>query len=158
MKTIAAYFFLLFLVGCSAQPPAALTAKSQKAQVIDSEAILGDWVIIEAMRNGEDYPSEVGGTTTFVRSSAIVRTNDGTETTYDVQFDQMKAPKHIDWTTTQEGVSMTLHGVYELLDEQLTICSPPNFNMERPEKIETSAGDGRWLFKLTRNSSITTGQ
>lgn len=50
MRTSAACFLLLLLVGCSTAPPGASTAHNQNETVPDSRAILGDWVIIEAMR------------------------------------------------------------------------------------------------------------
>ena len=158
MRTTAICFLLMLLVGCSTQPQSAPTANAPNETVPDSESVLGDWEIIEAMRDGADYPNEVGGITTFTGPSAIVRTADGIDTTYAVQFDQTKRPKHINWTLTQDGVSMTLYGVYELSDEHLTTCSPPNFDMERPSQIETMPGDGRWLFKLKRSSTVKKSQ
>jgi len=82
MRTTAFRFCLLLLVGCSAQRQSAPTANDQNETVPDSEYILGEWEIVDAMRDGAEYPIEVGSTTMFNGQSAIVRTADGIETQY----------------------------------------------------------------------------
>ncbi len=158
MRTTALYLFLLHLVGCSAQSQPAPTANDQNGTVSDSEFVIGEWKIIHAMRDGKDYPNELGGITTFNGQSAIVRSADGIETTYAVEFDQTKTPKHINWKLMQDGIQITLHSIYKLNGDHLTTCSPPNFDMERPAQIETKHGDGRWLFELKRSTTVKKGQ
>ncbi len=152
MRTI---FFLLPILtcGCSVESAKDKLPHKQVRQALDSELILGKWIIVEASRDGAPYPSEVGGTTTFIGRTAVVETTDEIVADYRVQLDQSQSPKHIDWKLEQDGVTMTLSGLYELNGDKLTTCSPANFNSDRPSSIETQSGDGRWLFHLKRAGS-----
>lgn len=158
MKNSSLSVILILLVGCSEQPDATSSKVEPNRRIPDSQFVLGDWKVVDARRDGLDYPSELGGTTTFGVGSAIVKTNDGAETTYSVTFDQSKTPKQIDWALTQDGVTQTLYGLYDIQDEVLTTCSPSNFNMDRPTEIETTPGDGRWVFTLKRNDTSIQSQ
>lgn len=107
-------------------------------------------MVVETLRDGEPYPQENGGTCEFDLPTAVVKTPDGVVATYEVKLDSDRNPQHIDWITKEQDI---LRGLYDLQKDTLTTCSPPIFNGSRPEELETRPGDGRWVFRMRRQTN-----
>lgn len=164
------YFVLLLMVllpfnqGCDPKPANTTTQQNASKDIVDAphkdegqqpdsddlKLLQGDWIIVDAQRDGVPYPAEIGGTTTFAGHRVTAKTTDGVVATYDIKIDPSKDPKTIDWTLQQGDERQTLFGLYRIEGDTLINCSPPRFEMPRPTELQTKHGDERWLFTLNR--------
>lgn len=127
------------------------TPKPPSPAMNDLSLLQGEWTIVEAKRDGADYPSEVGGTGMIEGHVVTAKTTDGVVMKYEIKIDPLKDPKTIDWTPLEGEHREPLLGLYRIDGDTLENCSPPAFGVPRPTEFDTKPGDGRWVFKLKRN-------
>ena len=146
---------LLVLVFNGCTPTNPVESKNEllqsNPQTIDRVSIDGTWEVTNCIRDGVEFPSEIGGTIVFESNNATVKTTDGVSTAYRIELKSDQKPNEIDWfLTTADNQTSVLRGLYEFSGDKLMTCSPSEFNSQRPAKLESTPSDGQWLFTLER--------
>ena len=131
---------LLPLLLCSS----ALAAPIPKAKVKDSEAVLGQWTVVELLRNGNVLDKGLAGAVATIGKDALTIAVPK-QTPDDVLAYRLDAEeKHIDLTQLNPDPGPTMKGLYELDGDTLFIA----VGSERPSVAK--GGPGIVFFKLRR--------
>src|SRR2546423_345443 len=109
----------------------------------DTADIQGTWVIVSAVRNGESHDKIKGDKMTLKDDTVTVkRKNKDEKASY--KIDPSQKPKAID--ITPDGDPKSLHGIYTLEGDKLTICLSREPGQKRPTEFSAKEGSDQMLI------------
>jgi uncharacterized protein (TIGR03067 family) len=123
------------------------TKKDEKNE--DAKKIQGSWVVVSMEREGKKAPVEEGKgiTVTFAADGKVTIKTPDNEINGTYKLDSGKKVKQI---TLEAKDEKTLHGIYKLDSDQLTICAIDTSADERPTEFATKEGNQARLIVLKR--------
>lgn len=109
----------------------------------------GTWKVIEGERSGQKVDaSRLPPAIEVTEKELTIPTGDGNPFKFSYKIDSSKSPAHIDFEITGGPVPQgKALGIIKIEKGIVTLCYDSK-GEKRPEKFETSEGDGRFLFKL----------
>jgi uncharacterized protein (TIGR03067 family) len=149
MEDMRMYTTVLVALAVTVAAPAPKEAPKKK----ETPGIVGVWTLDKAEAAGMALPVGALGdlTLTFSEDGTMVARKGGQETAENGRYshDPKKSPAEIDFVENRAGAKeMTVHGIYKIDGEMLTICMAPMG--ARPTKFESPAGGQVILFTFKR--------
>jgi uncharacterized protein (TIGR03067 family) len=120
----------------------------------ETPSIVGEWVGVKAVTGGKEKPVPEGGIDfTFTDDGKLViregtRNDAASNKTGSYKIDAKKNPAEIDIMPPPDKKEPTIHGIYKIDGDTLTICI--GHETDRPTKFESPEGAKTMLMILKR--------
>lgn len=103
----------------------------------DKNKLKGRWVATEVVAGGKKQDVEIRFDFDGDKVTMTVKGKPAESNTFSI--DPAKAPANIDFVIERQGNKITLPALYQLKDDQFTICHPFTESGDRPMTLEATA-------------------
>jgi uncharacterized protein (TIGR03067 family) len=114
----------------------------------DGPTLVGEWTVESVVKGGKPAPEDRDGALEFTADGKAILKERSKTITGTYSSDAKKDPAEVDITLEEQGMRITLSGIYKFEKDTLTVCFA--FQAERPKAFETPEATMTVLLTLKR--------